>query len=285
MNDQLFISALRALPKNALSRAVGRLTDWPGPGGLLRAGMRGFASLYDIDLAASPPLETYRTFGQFFARPLRAGQRPIAPGDEVVVSPVDARVSEAGVATGGRMIQAKGIDYTVAALLGDAGLAARFDGGAWTTLYLSPQDYHRIHFPLRGGITGWRYIPGELWPVNAASVGQVPGLFTVNERLVTLLDSPLGHCAIVAVGATVVGRVRAAYDVAVPLTDQPGATAVQRGDYAPPRPVQKGDELGAFEMGSTVILVFEPGRVKLSERLKPGARVRVGEPIGARRDS
>jgi phosphatidylserine decarboxylase len=281
VSDRLFITALRALPKNALSRLVGRLTDWEGPATLLRPAMRGFARAYDIDLAASPPLETYRSFGQFFARPLRPGLRPIAPGDEVVVSPVDARVSETGRASGGTMVQAKGIDYTVAALLGDAELARRFEGGAWATLYLSPQDYHRIHFPLAGGVTGWRYLPGQLWPVNAASVAHVPGLFTVNERLVTLLESPLGLCAIVAVGATVVGRVRAAYDAAVPLTDQPGARA-QRGDYTPPLSVKKGDELGAFEMGSTVILLFEPGRVALSGRLKPGARVRVGEPLGGR---
>jgi len=280
MNDRFFIAAMRAVPKNALSRLVGRLTDLELPGGLLRAAMRGFARAYDIDLAASPPLETYPTFGKFFARPLLPGLRPVAPGDGVVVSPVDARVSQAGTCTGGRMIQAKGIDYTVTALLGDAELGRRFEGGAWTTLYLSPQDYHRIHFPLGGGITGWRYIPGELWPVNAASVGNVPGLFTVNERLVTLLDSPLGLVAIVAVGATVVGRVRASYDGAVPVTDQAGAEGVQRGEYAPPRPVAKGSELGAFEMGSTVILVFEPGRVRLSPRLQPGARVLVGEAIG-----
>jgi phosphatidylserine decarboxylase len=282
VSDRLFITALRALPKNALSRLVGRLTDWEGPATLLHPAMRGFARAYDIDLAASPPLESYRSFGQFFARPLRPGLRPIAPGDEVVVSPVDARVSEVGLATAGAMVQAKGIDYSVAALLGDAELGRRFEGGAWATLYLSPQDYHRIHFPLSGGVTGWRYLPGQLWPVNAASVAQVPGLFTVNERLVTLLDSPLGLAAIVAVGATVVGRVRAAYDPNVPLTDQAGARLARSGDYAPPLPVKKGDELGAFEMGSTVILVFEPGRVVLSGRLKPGARVRVGEPIGGR---
>jgi phosphatidylserine decarboxylase len=282
MLDRLFIAAMRAVPKNAVSRLVGRLTDWQGPAGLLQAAMRGFARRYDIDLAASPPLETYRTFGQFFARPLRPGLRPIAPGEDLVVSPVDARVSQAGLAGGGRLLQAKGIEYTLAALLGDGEMARRLEGGAWATLYLSPQDYHRIHFPLAGGITGWRYVPGLLWPVNPASVAHVPGLFTVNERLVTLLDSPLGLVAIVAVGATVVGRVRASYDDAVPLTDQPGARSMQRGDYAPPRPVEKGAELGAFEMGSTVILVFEPGRVRLSERLKPGARVRVGEPIGGR---
>jgi len=285
MLDRLFIAAMRAVPKNAVSRLVGRLTDWQGPAGLLQAAMRGFARRYDIDLAASPPLESYRTFGQFFARPLRPGLRPIAPGEDLVVSPVDARVSQAGLAGGGRLLQAKGIEYTLAALLGDGELARRLEGGAWATLYLSPQDYHRIHFPLAGGITGWRYVPGRLWPVNPASVANVPGLFTVNERLVTLLDSPLGLVAIVAVGATVVGRVRASYDAAVPLTDQPGARTMQRGDYAPPRPVEKGAELGAFEMGSTVILAFEPGRVRLSERLRPGARVRVGEPIGGRGDA
>jgi phosphatidylserine decarboxylase len=280
MNDTLFIAALRALPKNALSRLVGRLTDWEGPPGLLQPAMRAFARAYQVDLAASPPLSAYRTFGQFFARPLLPGLRPIATGDDVVVSPVDARVSEAGLASNGRMIQAKGIDYTVAALLGDAALAKRFEGGAWTTLYLSPQDYHRIHFPLPGGVTGWRYLPGQLWPVNAASVAHVPGLFTVNERLVVLLDSPLGLVAVVSVGATVVGRVRAAFDQKVPVTDQPGA-GPQAGDYRPPLRVEKGAELGAFEMGSTVILVFEPGRVELDARLEAGARVRVGERIGA----
>jgi phosphatidylserine decarboxylase len=211
---------------------------------------------------------------------LLPGRRPIATGDQVVVSPVDARVSEAGVATAGRMVQAKGIEYTVGALLADEALGRAFEGGAWTTLYLSPQDYHRIHFPVGGRITGWRYVPGRLWPVNPASVGNVPGLFTVNERLVVLLDSPVGPVAVVSVGATVVGRVRAAFDPSVPVTDQAGARGVQAGRYDPPRPVEKGAELGAFEMGSTVILVFAPGRVKLDARLVPGARVRVGEPIG-----
>jgi len=124
-------------------------------------------------------------------------------------------------------------------------------------------------------------VPGRLWPVNPASVRNVPGLFTVNERLVTLLDSPLGLVAIVAVGATVVGRVRATFDPAVPVTNLPGARAQSR-DYADPLPVRKGDELGAFEMGSTVILVFEPGRAALGASLTPGARVRVGEAIGGR---
>ncbi|WP_242339507.1 MULTISPECIES: archaetidylserine decarboxylase [Anaeromyxobacter] len=279
MNEKLFISALKLLPKNTVSRLAGALTRWNAPASVRLAAMRAFAARYGIDLSECPELQVYGTFGEFFARPLRPGLRPIAPGDTVVVSPVDGAVSEAGTAADGRLVQAKGIDYSVGALVGDEALARRLQGGAYTTVYLSPRDYHRIHFPLGGRITGWRYVPGQLWPVNPASVRSVPGLFTVNERLVTILETPLGACAVVAVGATVVGRVRAYYDPTVPVTNLKAATAAAR-DYASPLPAEKGGELGAFEMGSTVILLFEPGRVRLDARLVPGARVRVGEPIG-----
>ncbi len=278
-SDRLFISALRLLPKNALSRAIGALTRWRAPAPVRLAAMRAFARRYGIDLAECPDLDVYRSFGEFFARPLRPGLRPIAPGDGVVASPVDAVVSEAGLAEGGRLVQAKGIDYTAAALLGDPALAARLEGGAYATLYLSPRDYHRIHFPLGGAVVGWRSVPGRLWPVNAASVRTVPGLFAVNERLVTVLDTPVGRCAVVAVGATVVGRVHAYYDPTVPHTNRRSAP-VRARDYDVPIPVEKGQELGAFEMGSTVILLFEKGRVRLDPRVVTGARVRVGEELG-----
>ncbi len=279
MDDRLLISTLRLLPKNTLSRAVGALTRWRAPAGVRLAAMRAFARRYGIDLGESPDLEVYRTFGEFFARPLRPGLRPIAPGDRVVVSPVDGAVSEAGIASGGRLVQAKGIDYAVAALVADEDLARRLEGGAYATLYLSPRDYHRIHFPLGGRVLGWRYAPGKLWPVNPASVRNVPGLFTVNERLVTVLDTPVGRCAVVAVGATVVGRVHAYYDPTVPHTNLRGGKA-RRRDYETPLPVEKGGELGAFEMGSTVVVLFEAGRVRLEPRVAQGARVRVGEPLG-----
>jgi phosphatidylserine decarboxylase len=279
MRDRLLIAALRVLPKNALSRVAGALTGWHAPASVRLAAMKAFAQRYDIDLSECPDLEVYRTFGEFFARPLRPGLRPVAPGATVPVSPVDGVVSEAGLTAGGRLVQAKGIDYTAAALLADDALARRLEGGAYATVDLAPRDYHRIHFPLDGRILGWRYVPGALWPVNAASVRAVPGLFTVNERLVTVLETPVGLCAIVAVGATVVGRVRAYYDPTVPHTNQPGG-APRRRDYETPIPAVKGQELGAFEMGSTVILLFEPGRVRLDPRLAPGARLRVGEAIG-----
>jgi phosphatidylserine decarboxylase len=241
--------------------------------------MKAFARRYGIDLSESPDLEVYRTFGEFFARPLHPGLRPIYAGERVVVSPVDAVVSETGLATAGRLVQAKGIDYSAAALLGDEALAQRLEGGAYATLYLSPKDYHRIHFPLGGTITGWRYIPGMLWPVNPASVRTVPGLFSVNERLVTVVETPVGACAVVAVGATVVGRVKAFYDPSAPPTNARGGVT-RRRDYETPIPVEKGQELGAFEMGSTVIVLFEPARVRLDDRIVAGARVRVGERIG-----
>jgi phosphatidylserine decarboxylase len=279
MDDRLFIAALRVLPRSTLSRAVGALTRWPVPRPVREAAMKAFARRYGIDLGECPGLETYQTFGEFFARPLRPGLRPIAQGADVVVSPVDASVSQAGVTASGKLLQAKGIDYSAAALLADDDLARRLDGGSYATLYLSPKDYHRIHFPLGGKVLGWRYVPGVLWPVNPASVRTVPGLFTVNERLVTVLDTPVGRCAVVAVGATVVGRVRAFYDPSVPHTNARGGRHVRR-DYETPIPVEKGQELGAFEMGSTVILMFEPRRVRLDARLAAGARLRVGERIG-----
>lgn len=280
MNDRLFITALRLLPKNAVSRLAGAVTGWRAPAPLRFAAMRAFAARYGIDLSECPSLDCYRTFGEFFARPLHPGLRPVAPGERVVVSPVDGVVSETGAAAAGKLVQAKGLDYPVAALLGDAALARRFEGGAFLTIYLSPRDYHRIHFPLGGRVTGYRYIPGRLWPVNPASVRTVPGLFGVNERLVTVLETPVGACALVAVGATVVGRVRASYDPAVPLTNRARAR-VQARDYERPIPVDKGQELGAFEIGSTVILLFQRGRVRLDARLTACARVRVGEQIGA----
>ncbi len=279
MLERAVLAALGAVPKNALSRLVGGLTRARAPRPVRLAAMRAFAARYGIDLSECGELETFRTFGEFFARPLRAGSRPVAPGDEVLVSPVDGVVSQAGLAEGGRLVQAKGLDYSLEALLADPALAARFRGGPFATIYLSPRDYHRIHFPLGGAVTGYRYVPGRLWPVNPASVRGVPGLFTVNERLVTALETPLGACAVVAVGATIVGRIRAFYDPTIPVSNLPRARPVAR-DYPAPLPVVKGQELGAFEMGSTVILLLERGRAALRPELAEGRRVRVGEAIG-----
>lgn len=277
MNEQTFMKLMQILPKSALSTAVGMATRLPAPAPVHQAAIKAFARAYKVDLAeAEHTLEHYPTFAQFFTRGLKAGARPVDPGEKVVVSPVDGAVSQVGYAEHGRVMQAKGIHYTVGELLGDEEAAKPFHGGAWTTIYLSPRDYHRIHSPLGGKITGYAYIPGEFWPVNPASVKNKQSLFCVNERLVTYLDTVAGRCAVVKVGATCVSRIKAAYEDVITHQGRPGK--VHR--YDNPIPVEKGGELGRFEMGSTVILVFEPGRVKWDDSLQPEAVVRMGRRIG-----
>ncbi|ATB48049.1 archaetidylserine decarboxylase [Corallococcus macrosporus] len=277
MNDQTFMKLMQVLPKSALSTVVGMATRLPVPAPVHQAAMRAFAKAYDVDMEeAEHSFDHYPTFAQFFTRGLKPGLRPVDAGEKVVVSPVDGRVSQVGYSDQGRCLQAKGIEYTVDELLRDAEAARPFHGGAWTTIYLSPRDYHRIHAPLGGTITGYAYIPGEFWPVNPASVKNKQALFCVNERLVTYLDTVAGKCAVVKVGATCVSRIKAAYDEVTTHTGQPGK--VHRYDAA--KTVEKGGELGRFEMGSTVILLFEPKRVIWDDSLQEEAVVRLGKRIG-----
>jgi phosphatidylserine decarboxylase len=278
MRDQTFMTLVRLLPRAALSRAVGAATRVRAPASLHQVAMRQFARSYAVQLdEADRPLEAYQTFSDFFSRALKPGARPIEVGERVVVSPCDGLVSEAGFIERGECLQAKGLAFPVAALLGDEEAAKAFsDRGTFATLYLSPRDYHRVHAPLGGTITGWRYLPGELWPVNPSSVRSVQALFALNERLVTWFQTPAGRCALVMVGATCVGRIRAAYD---DVLTQSGRAAEGRS-YAEPLRIAKGEEVGRFEMGSTVILLFASGRVSWDASLRPGAKVTMGRRIG-----
>jgi phosphatidylserine decarboxylase len=277
MNDQRFIQLLSVLPKSALSTAVGAATRLPAPPMVHQAAIRAFVRRYDVQAdEAEQPLERYRTFAEFFTRRLKPGLRPIAAGERVVASPVDGAVSQVGYSEAGQCLQAKGISFPLERLLGTAEAAKPFEGGAYATLYLAPRDYHRIHSPLSGEIDGYTYLPGQFWPVNRASVHHVPALFCLNERLITYLRTSAGRCAVVKVGATCVARIRATYDEVVTHTG--GARAEAR--YSAPKAVKKGDELGVFEMGSTVILLFEPGRVRWRPEVKPEAVVRMGQALG-----
>ncbi len=277
MNEQTFMKLMQILPKSALSTVVGAATRLPVTAPMHRAAIRVFAKRFKVDMAeAEHTLEHYPTFAEFFTRGLKVGARPVDPGERVVVSPVDGAVSQVGYSEHGRVMQAKDIHYSVGELLGDEAAAKPFHGGAWTTIYLSPRDYHRIHSPLAGTITGYAYIPGEFWPVNPASVKNKQALFCVNERLVTYLDTVAGKCAVVKVGATCVSRIKAAYEDVITHQGQPGKVH----SYGTSLPVEKGGELGRFEMGSTVILLFEPGRVKWDSSLQPEAVVRMGRRIG-----
>jgi phosphatidylserine decarboxylase len=280
--ERASLALLHAVPRQLLSRAVGELAGCRRPRWLARLAVRRFASRYHLDLSeAEQPLEAYPDVRALFTRRLRPGLRPIAPGADVPVSPVDGRIYQLGRSEKGELIQAKGLTYSLAALLADDRAAARFEGGAYLAIYLSPKDYHRVHSPLGGQVSARCHVPGDLWPVNPASTSLIPNLFTRNERLVTQLDTPAGHCALVMVGATVVGRIRACYDPeAVPPKGRraPGAGWVV---YDAPIPLAKGAELGIFDMGSTVVICFEPGRVRLRPDLAPGQSLLLGQPIGS----
>jgi phosphatidylserine decarboxylase len=277
---ELSYTLLRLLPKNTLSRAVGAACRANAPRPVVRAVIRAFARKYGVDASeAERPIEEYPTFTEFFTRRLKPGARPIAPGELLPVSPVDGTIGELGDIVDGRAYQAKGKHYTLAELIGGPNAAedaAQFAGGTFVTIYLAPYNYHRIHAPLGGEITGYVNMPGQLWPVNPIGVRNVEKLFCINERLTTFLKTPRGACAVVAVGATNVGRIRAVYDDVV--TNARRIRKPARKMYEQPIRVEKGGEIAIFEMGSTIVALFAPG-VKLASRLAPGQPIKLGEAL------
>lgn len=277
MTGRLLILLLAVLPKHAISRVAGWLANRTVPVHWRGAVYRGYSRIFGAKPEeAALPLESYPSINAFFTRALKPGLRPLAPN--AIVSPVDAAVGAYGIVQQDTLVQAKGRTYSLSALLGNADLASTFEGGTYTTLYLSPKDYHRIHVPVDGRITEATYIPGELWPVNVAAVTHVADLFAVNERIVVMLDGARGgRMAIVPVGATMVGMTRLVFD---DLHTNARRREVQRRQYDSPITMTAGDELGHFEFGSTVVLVCsrECGTI---EPLALGATVKLGQRIGA----
>lgn len=274
---RVLIALLTVLPKHALSRGAGWLANRTVPVSWRGAVYRGYSRVFGAQPhEAALPLEAYPTLNAFFTRELKAGLRPIAPN--AMVSPVDGAVGAYGHVEQNTLVQAKGRTYSLTQLLGSEQLAARFAGGTYTTLYLAPKDYHRIHAPAPGHITAATYIPGELWPVNVAAVTHVPDLFAVNERIVITLERDNGGCmAIVPVGATMVGMTRLVFD---DLHTNAKRRVLQQRSYAPPHVLQAGDALGHFEFGSTVVLVCSPTGGTI-QPLTIGESVRMGQRIGA----
>jgi phosphatidylserine decarboxylase len=270
---------LRLLSRPSLSRRVGRLAEVHLPGPVLRAVIAAYVRIYGVDLAESAEPASFRTFDEFFTRRLREGARPVEGDADVVVSPCDARLQGLGrIPEDRRLEQIKGKTYTIDELLGEGPLAARFAGGAHATLYLSPAMYHRVHWPADGRVVGWRRIPGPLYPVNALAVRHVDRLFAVNRRVVVEMESEtFGPLAVVLVGATNVGRISLAFESL-------GRPASIRGDWvepAMPAAVRRGDELGVFHLGSTVVLLAaDPRLAPLG--LPPGALVKMGRALWRR---
>jgi len=267
---------LRYVPKNYLSRLMGRLLHAPLPRPLSRRLVKWFADIYQIDVdAAGKELHHYSSVGHFFVRDLREGLRPI---ESDFVSPVDGVLRNFGVIENGRLEQIKGKTYTVERFLSDPVLARRYENGTFFNLYLSPQDYHHVHSPVGGQITRSVHIPGKLWSVSDWSVANIDELFSINERVVTYVESPLGLVAVVMIGAITVGKISVVYDTFISNTAASNRTMAR--NYDSPIPIAAGARLGTFHIGSSVVVLLEAGRVDTRDvRLQAGQKVRYGAAI------
>jgi phosphatidylserine decarboxylase len=275
--EKLFV---RAFSAPALSRLAAAASDCRLPGPLLRAFMKAYIRVYGVDMSeVAEPLTAFPSFNAFFTRRLRSGARPICTDVGAVVSPCDSRVASIGkVPEDAALEQIKGRTYTLPALLGSTEDAALFARGVHATLYLSPSMYHRVHAPVDGRIVAWRYIPGRLYPVNTLAVRHVEGLFTINERVSILMETPeFGRVAVVMVGATNVGRMSLSFTDLVTNTGRPA------GETRPdkPIPIARGAELGAFNLGSTVVLLVADPKL-MPVGIAAGQVVRMGEPLWRR---
>ncbi|MGM0477413.1 MAG: archaetidylserine decarboxylase [Pseudomonadota bacterium] len=276
--DALKVALQYPLPQHALSRAFGRVARcrWRW---FRHWAIRRFVALFRVDLAeaAEPSPESYCHFDAFFTRALKPGARPLPQSPDQLASPVDGTVSQAGTVDGGRVVQAKGRDYSVEELLGgDPERAAPFQGGRFTTLYLSPRDYHRIHLPLDGTLRSSVYVPGRLFSVNPATTARVPRLFARNERLAAIFETPAGPMAVVMVGALLVAGIETVWSG---WETPPRGRRVRRREHEGPH-FGRGDEIGRFHMGSTVILLLPPEADATWEPgLVSGTPVRMGQPL------
>jgi phosphatidylserine decarboxylase len=283
MSDRLAVLPQYLLPKQALTRLMGWVAGMRGGTNTTRA-IAWFVKRYGVNMAeaANPDITSYPTFNEFFTRALKPGARPIATAD--LICPVDGAISQFGAIEHDQIFQAKGHHYSTTALVGgDAALAARFENGSFATLYLSPRDYHRIHMPCDGRLTRMIHVPGDLFSVNPVTARGVSGLFARNERVVCVFDTPRGPFVLALVGATIVGSM----------------ATVWHGVVSPPRPndvrewtytsddvnLAKGAEMGRFQLGSTVVMLFPAGangkRLAFNPAWAPAGAIRMGEAMAA----
>lgn len=237
----------------------------------------------DMDIAVKTSPEDYIHFNDFFVRELQKSARPVDEHNEAIVSPVDGTVSQAGSIQNAQMIQAKGHHYSLSALLAnDQELSQQFISGSFATLYLAPRDYHRIHMPVAGRLRKMIYVPGDLFAVNQTTVNNVPGLFARNERCITLFDTDSGPMLLIMVGAIFVGSMQTVWEPA--LITPPYGKEIITQSYDGSLLLNKGQEMGRFNMGSTVIFLFCKDQLEWSEDLVPGATLKMGQKIGRKQN-
>ena len=280
MKETLFVWLQYLLPRAWLTAAVFRLarvrTRW-----VKDALIRGFIRMFDVDLAevSQEVPRDFRTFNEFFTRELAPGARPIDADDDAIVAPVDGTVSAAAAIDENLIFQAKGIDYTLEDLLAaDIDKANAFQNGRFATIYLAPYNYHRIHMPLDGRLLAAHYVPGDLFSVNAATVSRVAGLFHRNERLNLHFDTSIGPVVVIFVGALNVGSITTPWTGEIRPRKRGVVENRDLGRVS--RELKKGDLLGWFNMGSTVIVLLPENGGEWQATLRPGETVRMGEAIG-----
>ncbi|WP_336985471.1 archaetidylserine decarboxylase [Altererythrobacter aquiaggeris] len=277
MSINPFIWLQHAVPQHLLSRGAGTLasSELPWLKDLL---IRRFIEFYKVPMdEAQRPASHYRSFNDFFTRALKPGVRPLGDAAEHIVCPADGAVSQLGEIRGGRIVQAKGQDFSAAELLGgDKDLAGQFEGGSFITIYLSPSDYHRVHMPVAGALERSIYIPGDLFSVNTATAEGVDRLFSRNERMAAIFGTGSGRVASIMVGAMIVASVETVWSGLI----QPHGKKIIHSAFAEgEHQFAAGDEMGRFLLGSTVILLFEAGKIAWRDDLGPLDTVRMGEAI------
>ncbi len=277
---QVKLQALRRLPKNFVSRVFGAVCDVEFPAPMQRVVNTQFANFAGIDVEEGEhgPGE-YTSLNAFFTRNLRSGARSIDTDDDrVMVSPVDGKLGAFGKITDETLVQAKGREYRLVDLVDSGEEAEKFKDGHFATIYLSPRDYHKIHSPSPGRVDKVSYIPGYLFPVNPFAVENIDELFAVNERLISYLETPAtGRVAVIKVGATCVGRIGLSFDEFLSNT-----RFRRRQEFAPKEAVElaHGDEIGVFNLGSTVILLISKPEFTFDGALESGQMLRLGQVIG-----
>ena len=280
-SDHLAVLPQYLIPKQALTVFAGWVagSQW---GGATTGIINWFVKRYNVNMAeaANPDTASYKSFNEFFTRPLRGDARPLAAA--ALLSPVDGAISQCGPIAGDQVFQAKGHGYSTRALVGgDAALAGQFQDGEFATLYLSPRDYHRIHMPCAGRLTRMIYVPGDLFSVNPTTARGVPGLFARNERVVCVFEGEQGPFVMVLVGATIVGSMATVWHGVV-NPPRPGTVrewTYEMGNIS----LAQGEEMGRFLLGSTVVMLFPKGVMQFNPDWTPTRPIVMGEAMGALR--
>ena len=281
--DKIKIALQYAMPKHALSRLVGKFAAAEA-GWLTTSAIKSFIKSYGINMAEAkdPSPEAYKTFNDFFTRELAEGAREFSTVASNIGYPVDGAISQQGDIVDGQLIQAKGFDYSLETLLGgQAETAIPFQGGKFSCIYLAPKDYHRIHMPITGTLREMIYVPGDLFSVNPLTANNVPNLFARNERVVAIFDTEIGAMAMVLVGATIVASIETVWAGTV---TPPTGKQVSKWQYPAEGHdaivLQKGDEMGRFKLGSTVVCTFEANKMVFNPEADSGTTTRLGEHYG-----